>query len=336
MAISKLFNLFILLTDLYHYFCVTKIHAFAEGPTMAVEKKRKKTKKGAEVIYLILSILVILVFLFILLRLYYRNREQPWPSTIGEGATEVLPASVAEAMAILEKLRKQKDFGRPVLLTHSGIQLLEYRGFSLGYDEKHEQAAWVAYLLPKEHALNSYERRNRFRADRGLLSGSATPGDYTNSGYDRGHLAPAADFDYDRKALNETFLMTNISPQHPSFNRGGWKELEELVRSWASEYDSLYVITGPVLEPGLKKIGENGVSVPNFFYKIIMDTRQPQVKMIGFLMPNQKITGGPWAFVVSVDSIEHISGLDFFPQLPDLLEDSLENMIQTKYWKSTR
>lgn len=293
----------------------------------------KKREKSPEIIYLIVSISVILVLLFILWRLYYQQREQPLPA---ERRTGREPAGLAEALEELEILRKRRDFGWPVANTHSDLQLLEYSAFSLGYHEVHEQAAWVAYLLPREHALNMHERRNNFRTDPGLPTGSASPADYTRSGYDRGHLAPAADFDYDRKALSESFFMTNISPQFPAFNRGGWKELEDQVRKWATEYDSLHVITGPVLEEGLKKIGENRVSVPKYFYKIILDSRQPEIKMIGFLMPNKKITQGPWPYVVTVDSIEQVSGLNFFPQLPDILEDSLESMIQTTYWTSPR
>lgn len=293
----------------------------------------KKREKRPEVIYLILSISVILVLLFILWRLYYLQREQPLPA---DRPTVPEPAGLAEALEELEKLRKRRDFAWPVATAHDELQLLEYSAFSLGYHELHEQAAWVAYLLPREHTLNMHERRNNFRTDPGLPTGSASPADYTRTGYDRGHLAPAADFDYDRKALSESFLMTNISPQLPAFNRGGWKELEEQVRKWATEYDSLHIITGPVLRPGLKKIGQNGVSVPEKFYKIILDSRQAEIKVIGFLMPNEKITRGPWPFVVTVDSIERVTGLNFFPQLPDILEDSLESMIQTTYWTSPR
>lgn len=293
----------------------------------------KKREKRTEVIWLILSISVILVFLFILWRLYYQQPEQSLPA---ERPVEREPAGPGEGLADLDRLRKRRDFSWPVAISLPGLQLLEYSAFSLAYHEAHEQAAWVAYLLPAEHALNMHERRNNFRADPDLATGSALPADYTRSGYDRGHLAPAADFDYDRKALSESFFMTNISPQLPAFNRGGWKGLEDQVRKWATEYDSLHVVTGPVLEQGLKKIGDNRVSVPKYFYKIILDSRQPEVKMIGFLMPNKKITRGPWPYVVTVDSIEQLTGLNFFPQLPDILEDSLESMIQTSYWTRTR
>lgn len=297
----------------------------------SIPMSAKKREKRPEITYLIVSILVILVLLFILWRLYYLQWEQPQPA---ERSIERAPAGQAEAMAELERLRQRRDFSWPEVLDKDELQLLEYSAFSLAYHEAHEQAAWVAYLLTRKHALNKHERRNNFRTDQNLPTGSASPADYTNSGYDRGHLAPAADFDFNRKALSESFYMTNISPQLPAFNRGAWKELEDQVRKWATEYDSLYVITGPVLEKGLKKIGDNRVSVPKYFYKIIFDSREPEIKMIGFLMPNKKITQGPWPYVVPIDSIEKVSGLNFFPQIPDILEDSLESMIQSPYWTS--
>lgn len=334
---------------------------------MAEEKKKKRAVGG---LYLLGSLLLILVMLTCLYVLYEQNRKKvakeaslarkeavSVPDSLKKPATPLKQkglsperkplrpllsaagkssVTLTESLEALEKLRKRKDFTQPILVNHTGLHLLEYSAFSLGYDEEHEQAAWVAYLLTRAHAMNNFKRRNNFRAESRLPTESASLADYRKSGYDRGHLAPAADFDYDRNALSETFFMTNISPQLPAFNRGGWQQLEGMVREWATAYDSLYVVCGPVLEPGLKKIGQNAVSVPNFFYKIILDCRQSEIKMIGFLMPNQKITSGPWSYVITVDSIEQLTGIDFFPQLPDILEDSLEGIRQIKYWKSTQ
>lgn len=337
---------------------------------MAEEKKKKKGVGG---LYFLGSLLLILVMLFCLYILYEQNRKKvskeasveriaskeaiSVPDSLKKPATSLKqkdlsperkplrprvsvvkkpPATLTKSLEELEKLRKRKNFTQPIVVNHTGLHLLEYSAFSLGYDEEHEQAAWVAYLLTRAHTLNNFKRRNNFRTESRLPTESASLADYRKSGYDRGHLAPAADLDYDRNALSETFFMTNISPQLPAFNRGGWQQLEGMVREWATVYDSLYVMTGPVLEPGLKKIGQNAVSVPNFFYKIILDCRQSEIKMIGFLMPNEKITSGPWSYVVTVDSIEQKTGIDFFPQLPDILEDSLEGISQIKYWKSTQ
>jgi endonuclease G len=278
-------------------------------------------------------ILIILALLISLLLLYFLDREGREPAADKPSReTGSININSREAIRELESLRKKKDFAWPVNVMKQDLQLTQHRQFSLGYSEAHEQAVWVAYLLSNRHAENLHDRRNNFRADPAINTGSANPRDYTNTGYDRGHLAPAADFDYSKKALGESFYMSNISPQTPVFNRGGWKELEEQVRDWAMQEDSLWVITGPVLTAGLKKIGTNRVSVPNYFYKIILDVRQPEIKMISFLMPNMKISRELRYWVVTADSVEQLSGLDFFPQLPDVLEDSLERVQQADYW----
>lgn len=289
----------------------------------------KSDKK--ERFYLLLTLFVIALFLLLLFFLYTRKQEMP----VANKETLPVAENVEEAFLQLEFLRRQPDFMWPLNERGEAIQLVKHRALGFGYSEKHEQAAWVAYLLSKQHSDNLHNRRNNFRADPAVRSGSASPSDYANSGYDRGHLAPAADFDFNQEALSESFLMSNISPQLPAFNRGSWKELEELVRSWASREDSLYIITGPILTDGLKKIGGNRVSVPDYFYKIILDARQAEVKMISFLMPNKKSSKALHQWVVSVDSVEVLSGLDFFPQLPNILEDSLEGSLQTDYWLLT-
>ena len=275
-------------------------------------------------IKIILVTLAITGILFILYHLYYPTQQFQESKK---------PTEVKEALLNLEEVRKTENFAWPVAIEKGAEpELVKHTSFSLAYQEAHEQAAWVAYLISRKHAHNASKRRDNFRTDPSVSTGSASSEDYKYSGFDRGHLAPAADFDYNRKALSETFFMSNISPQHPSFNRGGWRELEEVVRQWATEQDSLWVVTGPILERELKEIGSNGVSVPKYFYKIILDARQPDIKLIGFLMPNQKLKQDLGNFIVPIDSIEKISGLDFFPQVPDLLEDSLEREIQFTEW----
>lgn len=287
------------------------------------EKKQKGKKPGVTgVTYVIISILVILVLLVILYWFTYSPVRIPDSFAPEAGKTE----NKKEALDLLDRVRKRKDFAYPVVSSPGFLkpELTEHTHFSLGYSEEHEQAAWVAYIISRVHTRNTSERRNNFREDPKISTTSASPKDYSKSGYDRGHLAPAGDFDFNKKALSETFYMSNISPQDPSLNRGSWKELEDLVRDLATERDSLWVVSGPVLERGLKKIGRNKVSVPKYFYKIILDARPSSLSALGFLMPNEKISAGPGNFVVSVDSIEVVSGLDFFPLLPDVLENAVE------------
>lgn len=225
----------------------------------------------------------------------------------------------------LNELVEQPHFGWPAS-PFQVLELVELKAFALAYDEQHEQAAWVAYRLISQGRMTRHERNDRFMADERISTGSAHPNDYTNSGYDRGHLAPAADFATDKEALRETFYMSNMSPQGPSFNRGIWSKLENQIRNWAEDNQEIWVITGPVLlnQKRLKKIGENKVSVPRYYYKVVLDARQPDIKMIGFLLKNQGSTKDLSQFIVPIDSIENVTGLDFFPMLPDELEETFE------------
>src|SRR5690606_12436904 len=167
-------------------------------------------------------------------------------------------------------------------------EIIEYTGFVLAYSEEHEQALWVAYELDQfEATANLYNRTDNFREDPKLTTGSATLADYRGSGFDRGHLAPAADFKFSKVAMSETFYMTNMSPQKPGFNRGVWNKLEALVRNWAIEDEKLYIVTGGVLQDSLATIGDNNVSAPQYFYKIVLDYTLPGIKAIAFLMENE-------------------------------------------------
>lgn len=214
-------------------------------------------------------------------------------------------------------------------LPESNGETVSHIYYTLSYDEDHEQAEWVHYYLDKSRISGNIERTNNFRVDSKVTTGSATLADYKGSGYDRGHLAPAGDMKKDRISMSQSFLMSNIAPQNASFNRGGWKKLENLVRRWVNN-NALYITTAGILENNLKTIGFNRVSVPNRFYKIIYNPKDQQ--MIAFLMPNEKITLPLSSYVVSVDMIEILTGIDFYPQIDDELEEKLESQISILKW----
>jgi endonuclease G len=169
-----------------------------------------------------------------------------------------------------------------------------------------------------------------------VYAGSATPDDYSRSGYDRGHLAPSADFRWDEQAQSESFFMSNMSPQTPAFNRGIWKHLEEQVRDWAKELDTVYVITGPVLSSGLQTIGSSNVAVPEYYYKVILDHKESKTEAIGFILRNEGSKESLADFAVSVDSVEKITGIDFFPMLPDSIETVGESKVDLAFWHLDR
>ena len=165
----------------------------------------------------------------------------------------------------------------------SNGELVNHTYYSFSYSEKHEQGEWFFYEIKKERVLGLIHRTDDFRIDPKVKTGSATKLDYYRTGYDRGHLVPAADCSFSTTGMSESFYMSNMSPQHPAFNRGVWKSLEGLVRKWGAN-SSIYVVTGPVLDDCSLSIGINNVCVPQYYYKVIYDPLEQ--KMISFILPN--------------------------------------------------
>lgn len=217
----------------------------------------------------------------------------------------------------------------------NGDIIIEHTGFTLSYNEKHEQANWVAYVLTDEEARKIVAQRNEnFREDPDVPTGSATLDDYRRSGYDRGHLAPAADFRWSETALDETFLLSNMSPQDREFNKGIWNDLEMAVRVYAKRFKKICVVTGPVLTDGpYKTIGQNKVSVPKYYYKVILDYSDPELKAIGFIIPNEGSDEDFYKYACSVDDVEKATGIDFFYILNDRHENMLEGTFDINLWK---
>jgi len=212
--------------------------------------------------------------------------------------------------------------------------IIDREGYALGYIEYHEQPAWVIYHMTKEEATTkAASRDDNFREDPQIPTGSATLADYRRSGYDRGHLAPAADMAYSIKTMDESFYMSNMSPQLGEFNRGIWKDLESLVRSFAISEGDIYVVTGPIL-PKTKTItiGPNEVTVPQAYYKVIWDRTEPE-KMIGFILPNEGSSKSLKSFAVTVDKVEAETGLDFFSKIPQPQQEQLESTITINAWQ---
>jgi endonuclease G len=218
----------------------------------------------------------------------------------------------------------------PLLQKGEGVKHKHYR---LSYNEAHEQANWVAYTLKKKHLTHDDRKRPYFIEDPKVKTKSADWRNYKGSGYDRGHLCPAGDRRFSLEAYNETFYTSNVSPQNREFNAGIWNRLEQQVRYWAKTYGEVFVITGGVLKPGLKSIGDEDVSVPRHFYKIVVRGTDKQAKTIAFLMPNRPSEKPLAAFAVSVDRLEELTGIDFFAAMDNDLENRLEAQVDRKAWK---
>lgn len=222
-----------------------------------------------------------------------------------------------------------------LLPTSTTGKIVKHTYYTLSYSEKDEQAEWVFYTLTSEMLNGKQKRTNDFRQDTLITSISSQPLDYKHSGYDLGHLCPAQDMKLNKTSMSESFLMSNMSPQKPSFNRGIWKKLEAKVRKWALTDGRIYVVTGGVLTSNKGKIGVDSVSIPKYFYKVVYDPKE-KGKMIALLLPNEKGKNPLQTYVVSVDSVESLTGIDFFPELPDTLENLLESRKDLYGWSFSK
>ncbi len=213
---------------------------------------------------------------------------------------------------------------------------LKYTGMNIGFNPKLHIPNWVAWELTAEETDGKEPRPVKFTVDPDV-DGSADPSDYKNSGYDRGHMAPAADMKWDKKALNESFMMTNIVPQANSLNSGTWKRLEEKCRLWAKADSKIYIVCGPVIsdEP-IEYIGDNQVYVPRRFFKAILSLDADRPRAIAFVMPNGKVSGGMQQAAISVDELEQITGYDFFAALPDDIENEVEAQCDFHFWSTIK
>ena len=248
------------------------------------------------------------------------------------------PLDTKPALEFPEQAAKPSAEVRPnqvpdaILPASTTGEIVRHTWFVLSYDEDHEQAEWVAYELTRDRLNENWAARpNSFRPDPEVRTESATPRDYNSSGYDKGHLCPAADMAFDEAAIDETFFMSNMSPQDPAFNMGIWRELEELTRDWARKFNHLYVATGPVLaQSNYPQIGFSKVSVPNAYYKVLLAPEQQ--KAIAFILPNELGDSPIMEYACSIDKVEKTTGLDFFPNLLKGLDEELEGSLDKDAW----
>jgi endonuclease G len=230
-------------------------------------------------------------------------------------------------------------------------EVLYHSAYAFVYNEEHEQAKWVTHIIMPDIANGNEGRSNDFREDSLVKTKSAQEEDYflrlsntENSflkyegfGYDRGHLAPSADFRFAKKAISESYFYSNISPQKADLNRGKWAEMEDALRNYAIRNNTpVFVVTGGILKPSLKKIEKsiNKVSIPEYFFKVALDLENK--RGIGFIMQNAMCDLHLFQYAFSIDSIESLTGIDFFYLLSDSIENSIENNIDVYKWISEK
>ena len=206
-------------------------------------------------------------------------------------------------------------------------------GLGMGINSINDLPNWVAYSLTKQETTGAYSRENTFYPDPQVKGDPVITKDYSNSGYDRGHMAPAADMKWSEKAMRESFYMTNICPQNQSLNRGDWNDLEELARDWAYKYNEVFIACGPIVTDPHHTIGQTRkIVVPSAFYKVFLRKKGSTWSCIGFVFPNQSGSRPLMTYVMSINEIEQMTGIDFFYHLPDEIEDSIENNDSFADW----
>ncbi|MBO5633028.1 MAG: DNA/RNA non-specific endonuclease [Aeriscardovia sp.] len=211
-------------------------------------------------------------------------------------------------------------------------QILRRKAYTVSYNKETRCPNWVAWHLTAEHADGSLKRHNSFREDEDVPRPRATLDDYKRSGWSRGHMCPAGDNKWDELAMEESFLLTNVCPQDERLNSGVWNRIEMDCRQWARKYGEVFIVCGPVL---LKRehetIGKNRVVVPEAFFKVVLCMKD-KPKAIGFVIRNNEGKKKRDMFVNSVDEVERITGYDFFPALPDEVENVIEAKADIKEW----
>lgn len=213
-------------------------------------------------------------------------------------------------------------------------QMIDYTGFTVSFNPEAHQPNYVAWELTADETDGQISRSDEFAPDPDV-KGCPTLADYRRSGFDRGHMIPAADVKWSPEAMRQSHLLTNITPQDHKLNAGPWATLEANCRSWARRDSAIIIISGPVLSDRMPRtIGsDNTIPVPERFFKVILSPYTNPPRGIAFIMPNGAVSGGVQAAATTIDNIEAITGYDFFSALPDEIENEVESQCEYHVWQ---
>lgn len=267
---------------------------------------------------------------------YYRFSIVRWMSSSESPNTYTNKSNQRKTSPSVDAQGRQgEDIEDLDFLPSANGEIVKHTFYTLSYLEEHEIPEWVAYEMDRtKHNAPNIGRYDRFHPDPKVSTQSASHGDYSGSGYTRGHMAPAGDMAFNATAMQETFYMSNMCPQVREFNNGVWKELEENIRDWTYKAENMFIITGPVLSDPIKKIGRNQtkITVPSAFYKVLYDTKNN--RGIGFVIPHKRSEERLETYMVPIDEVERITGLNFFSNyFSDNDEQEIEANISPTSWK---
>jgi len=319
---------------------------------MAKRKSRRTTrKKGTEFSsffaeikrMIIAAVLVVLCFILLLYAYNYfcsqhsdkvKEKIQKEKMKTDADVAEASKGKDAVSPSDTKTFQVPAGLELPKLTVNRSEQIIKHEGYTVSYNSNYCIANWVAYELTSQEAKsNKNERSNKFVPDPMVNGATAYNEDYTRTGFDRGHMAPAGDMKWSAKAMRESFYFSNICPQKPGLNRGIWEQLEEQCRLWAKDNGVLLVVAGPVITENLRRMGKDRIGVPQFFYKVLCYRKGKTYEGIGFLFENRDYGNTELESVaVPIDSIEKVTGIDFFPALPDSEENRMEASIDWSCW----
>lgn len=300
---------------------------------MAKRKRKKKQKSGSSILWLLL--LIAICSCVTLYQDKYEKASKP-NSNNTESASSNTPGGNKGEKQTYEQpsLQTEDEYIKQATAAHTPEVLLNHLAYTVSFNPDTRVANWVAWRLTPDRLVGDAQRSSNFFPDPNLPQSKAvTTRDYTGSGWDRGHLCPAGDNKWNYEAMMESFYMTNICPQHHNLNRGDWNELEQKCRKWVKKDSCLYIVAGPIFynrEP--RYIGEHNVAVPDAFFKVILCLHK-KPKAIGFIYKNNEGNKSLDSYVNSIDAVERITGIDFFPALPDEVEREVEATYNLKDWR---
>jgi len=213
-------------------------------------------------------------------------------------------------------------------------QIKAYEGFNVSFNKDNHTPNWVAWELLASESEGETPRSSYFWQDTELTD-CPTSNDYKGSGYDRGHMCPAADQKWSENAMEDCFVMANMCPQNHSLNSGAWGTLENKCRQWVRRDSALVIVAGPIYEATDKeRIGYAGVRVPGAFFKVIAAPYLKEPRGIAFVYPNMPAPGNMQNYAMTVDEVEELTGYDFFSALPDEVEKKVESTASFKLWNA--
>jgi len=222
---------------------------------------------------------------------------------------------------------------KPAPLVGVSEQIIKKKSYIASYNKDTKIANWVAWHLTSEHTEGSIGRGNMFHEDEEVPSPKATVEDYKGSGWSRGHMCPAGDNKWDAEAMYQSFSLINVCPQNASLNSGLWNSLEIDCRNWAKRFHDIYIICGPVFfQQDHEVIGINEIYVPEAFFKVVL-CLNGKPKGLGVIVKNTAGNKKKDIYYNSIDQVERITGMDFFPLLSDDVEDEVESNLDMDMWK---